>query len=423
MAVARAGSENIRATRLPGGLFVVSERLPYLKSMSLGFAFRLGSRDDPKGEEGTAHLIEHMIFKGTERMDARAINIAAESCGAELNAFTDKEATLFYGRCPADQVGEVARLLVEILDAPAFFETELKKEKGVVAEEIRSGEEDPETCVSNLLFRALYGDGPLGSPVVGTLDSIARISGEGLKGFYQTRYGGGCAVAVGDVEHQLVVELMRALDRRCVRAPGRERSPVMPPGIRVQNRRELSQVYVCLARPTFSYADPRRYALSVLNTALGGGVSSRLFQRLREEEGLVYSIGSFVELYEDSGLLGVYFVAEARKLERCVAVLNEEFVRLRREKLSKEEFSRAVTMSRSALVLGSESSISRMMRLARGYLLMERVITLEEAIQAYTRLQAEEVAQLVDEVFKGDGYYAGVVGPVDEREVERVLKL
>lgn len=414
----------VQATQNPGGLFVISERLPYLKSLSLGFAFRLGSRDDPAEQKGTAHLIEHMIFKGTNRLNARAINILAESLGAELNAFTDKEATCFYGRAPVEKLPEVANLLVEILSEPAFLETDLTKEKGVVNEEIRSSEEDPESCVVNLLLQALYGDTPLGRPVVGTVDSVAQITGQHLRHFYRQHYGTNCAVAVvvGAVEHQRVVDLLAGLNQNSCQTPIREREQLMPQQILVRTRRELSQVYVCLAYPAFSSADPRRYALSVLNTALGGGVSSRLFQRLREEEGLVYSIGSFVELYEDSGLLGIYFVAEAKKLTRCIAVLKEEIARLREEKVTQEEFERALTMTRSALILGSESSINRMMRLARSYLVFNRVTPLEEAIEVYNRLNRDEVAQLVEEILKEDSYYAGVVGPGEKKEIAQVLR-
>lgn len=423
MAIDFSGAGEIQATRNPGGLLVISERLPYLKSLSLGFAFRLGSRDDPPGQEGTAHLIEHMIFKGTEQMDARAINVMAESCGAELNAFTDKEATCFYARAPADKLKEVTGLLTEILGKPAFFESELQKEKEVVTEEIRSNEEDPESCAINLLLQALYGASPLGKPVVGTFNSVASINRQQLHNFYHQNYGtqSAIAVAVGDVEHQQVVELLARLNRDNCQTPTRVRSTLMAPQTLVRTRRELSQVFVCLAKPAFSFADQRRYALSVLNTALGGGVSSRLFQRLREEEGLVYSIGSFVELYEDAGLLGIYFIAEKRKLPRCVTALKDELARLRKERINREELERSLTMTRSALILGSESSINRMMRIARSYLMLGRVTTLEEAIEVYNRLKLDEVAQLVDELLSDDRFYAGVVGPVQEREIRQLL--
>ncbi|MGQ9708196.1 MAG: M16 family metallopeptidase [bacterium] len=415
--------EGIEATRKAGGLFIISERLPYLRSVALGFAYRVGSRDDPIGQEGSAHLIEHMVFKGTQTMDARSINIFAESNGAELNGFTDKELTCFYSRVPSDHTEPMLGLMREILGGPAFAETELKKEREVVAEEIRMNEADPEASAVNLLLKAVYGDAPLGKPVVGTVDSIARVSSQDLLRFYQAQYGGAGAVvvAVGDIEHNQLVRILNTIDQRGGQNLNRQRSGMMPVRVLSQTRKDISQVYVCLARPAFAYNDPRRYALSVLNTALGGGVSSRLFQRLREDEGLVYSIGSFVELYEDCGLLGIYFVAEQRKLARCIAVLKEELARLRQAGIDAEEFERARNMTKSAVLLGIEGSTSRMLRLARGYLMLGRVIGIDEVVNAYNALGVDEVMELVEELFGEDRFYAGVVGPLSEKEIGEVM--
>jgi predicted Zn-dependent peptidase len=416
-------AEGIEATRKAGGLFVISEHLPYLRSVALGFAYRVGSRDDPSGKEGCAHLIEHMVFKGTQTLDARSINIYAEAHGAELNGWTDKEGTCFYCRFPSDQTGPMIRLMRKILTAPAFAERELQKERQVVAEEIRMNEEDPEASAVNLLLKAVYGEEPLGKPVVGTIDSIAQVTSRDLLKFYQTQYAraGSVVVAVGDIEHRQLVAMLDNLDQQTGQDLNRPRSRMMPVRILSQTRRDISQVYVCLARPAFAYNDPRRYALSVLNTGLGGGVSSRLFQRLREDEGLVYSIGSFLELYEDSGLVGIYFVAEQGKLARCIAVLKEELARLRQEKMNTEEFERARNMTKSAVLLGMESSTSRMIRLARGYLLLGRVIGIDEVVNAYNAVSADEVAQLVDELLGEDRFYAGVVGPLPEKEISEIM--
>jgi len=415
--------KGVEATRKAGGLFVISEHLPYLRSVALGFAYRVGSRDDPSGKEGCAHLIEHMVFKGTSEMDARRISIFAESCGAELNGFTDKEMTCFYCRFPAEETEPMVQLMREILGAPAFDEQELKKERQVVMEEIRMSEEDPESCVVNLLLKAMYGDGSLGRPVVGTFASIERTQSADLQRFYQTRYGTGNAVvvAVGDINHHRLAEMLDNLDHREGQILTRQKPAMETMRALCEQRKDISQVYVCLARPAFAYNDPRRYALSVLNTALGGGVSSRLFQRLREDEGLVYSIGSFVELYEDTGLLGVYFVAEAQKLRRCLAVLREEIASLRQKKLGEDEFERARNMTKSAVLLGMESSTSRMMRLARNYLFLGRVTGIDETVHAYNSLKMAEVVQLIDLLLDEDRFYAGVVGPLSEQEVLKAI--
>jgi len=425
MSVSQPDPTEVRTTGSTGGLTVITEQLPYVGSVALGVAYRLGSRDDPAGKEGTAHLIEHMVFKGTDRLSGRELNIAAESRGAELNAFTDKEMTFFYGRFPGDQCAAVTELLAEVVAAPAFAPAELAKEKNVVTEEIRTTDEDPEAVAVNLMLAAVYGEHPMGRPVTGTVASVTGITDQDLRTFYQTRYRAdqGVVAAAGDVDHEALLKALTTLFTNPGQKPPGHRTPAVPqpPRVLVQTRKELTQVYVCLARPAFPYTDPRRHALSVLNTALGGGISSRLFQRLREDEGLVYSVASFVELYQDSGLFGIYFVADRRKLARCLTVLNEELAQLRRDRLSAAEFERARTMTKSSVLLALESPTSRMMRLARTHLMLGRTLTVNETISAYHRLTFEEVASLIDTLLPDGAYHAGVVGPVSQAEVSRLV--
>jgi len=413
-------TSSIRTTGLAGGLVVLSERLEHVRSVAFGIDFRLGSRDDPAGKSGTTHLIEHMVFKGTRDRDARAINVAAETHGAELNAFTDREATCFYGRFPGDRRRPVAKLLAEIVSGPEFAPAELEKEKQVVADEIRTANEDPDSAAVNRLMQAVFGDEPLGRPVAGTVESVSRIASEDLRSFYGSFYGSGCSVAaaVGDVDHDELVELVAAhLDRPSRCAAPRGMSRLQPRRALVETRADLTQVYVCLARPAFAYGDERRYALSVLNTALGGGVSSRLFQRLREDEALVYSVSSFTELFADTGLLGVYFVTDCRKLGRCLEVLREELARLLRERIAADEFERALNMTRSSVLLALESPTNRMMRLARTWLLLGRVVTVDETLAGFDRLTRAEVSGLVEELLAPDGWYVGAVGAVGAEEL------
>ncbi len=418
-------SDGIRTTTLESGLVVISERLPYVRSVALGVSFLTGGRDDPPDKGGIAHMIEHMVFRGTQEKDVIAINNAAETHGAELNAFTDKESTCFYGRFPGDQFGPVTTLLAETMSGPAFRPEELTKEKEVVSAEIRTTQEDPDAVAMNLLYRALYGGHAMGRQIVGSLESVAGLSDADLRGFYSGSYGPGCGVAVGvgDVEHERLVAAMGSLlnGREACRPPARAAAPAQKRCALVETRRELSQVYLCLARPALVYADPRRHALGVLNSALGGGVSSRLFQRLREQEALVYSVGSFAEQYSDCGLLGVYLVTDHRKLARCMAVLREELARLRRGRLSDEEFERARNMTKSLVLLALESPSTRMMRLARAWQLLGRVVSVDETVAAYNRLTRPDVESLLDELLGGDFEYCGAVGPLTEDAVQRAL--
>ncbi len=418
-------TNGIQMTTLPSGLVVISERIPHIRSVALGLSFLTGGRDDPPDSGGIAHMIEHMVFRGTKDKDVIAINIAAESHGAELNAFTDKETTCFYGRLPGDQFGPVTALMAETVTGPAFRSEELVKEKEVISEEIRTSREDPDTIALNLLFRALYGDHGMGRQILGSIDSVNRLSDEDLRKRYLGCYGPACgvAVAVGDVEHERLADSLASLldTRPACRPPARTPAARTQPGVLVETKNELSQVYLCLAKPALTYSDPRRHALAVLNMALGGGVSSRLFQRLREQEALVYSVGSFAEQYSDSGLLGVYLVTDHRKLARCVAALREEFARLRRDRLTDEEFERARNMTKSSVLLALEGMSTRMMRLARAWQLLGRLVTVDETVEAYNRLTRPDVESLLDELLAADFEYCGAVGPLSEQAVRSTL--
>jgi predicted Zn-dependent peptidase len=418
-------ADSPRITVLDGGLTVITERLEHIRSVALGVNFRVGSRDDPVEQAGTAHAIEHMVFKGTADRDAIAINIAAESHGAELNAFTDKESTCFYGRFPGDQSAAVTALLCEIVTSPAFSQAELVKEKQVISEEIRTANEDPDSTAVNLMFQSAYGAHPMGRQIAGTLESVERIDEGDLRGFYRRHYGPGCgvAVAVGDVDHDRVVAALAPLlghHDPCIPVARAAPEPG-PAAVKVETRRDLSQVYVSLSRPALTYADPRRHALFVLNTALGGGMSSRLFQRLREREALVYSVASFTELYGDSGLLGIYFVTDHRKLERCLDVMREELRLLRAHGLTADEFERARNMTKSSVLLALESPTSRMLRLARTYQLLGRVVTVDETVDGLNRLERKGVAVLIEELLDDGFRHAGAVGPLHEAEFGRLL--
>jgi predicted Zn-dependent peptidase len=418
-------TDGVRMTTLPSGLVLISERLPHIRSVALGLNFLTGGRDDPPGKGGIAHMIEHMVFRGTRDKDVTAINIEAETHGAELNAFTDKEMTCFYGRFPGDQFGPVTGLMAETVNGPAFRPEELVKEKQVVSEEIRTSQEDPDSLALNLLFRAVYGDHGMGRQILGTLDSVNGLSDDDLRGRYSGCYGPACgvAVAVGDVEHERLAESLATLlhTRQECRPPSRTPAAALAPSVLVETKKELSQIYLCLAKPALVYADPRRHALAVLNMALGGGVSSRLFQRLREQEALVYSVGSFAEQYSDSGLLGVYLVTDHRKLARCVAVLREELGRLRRDRLTDEEFERARNMTKSSVLLSLESTSTRMMRLARAWQLLGRVVTVDETVEAYNRLTRPDIERLLNELLDSDFEYCGAVGPLSEEAVRKTL--
>lgn len=431
MSTTRLETEATRAETLPGGLVLLTERLPWVRSVALALAFEVGSRDDPDDAAGSCHMIEHMVFKGTEQYDAIAVNARAEFHGAELNAFTDRESTVFTGRFPASARRPMSELLVELVTGPAFRPDELERERGVISEEIRAAEEEPEARSLTLLYQALWDSSPLGRPVAGTLQSVAAIRPDALTGFYRQRFTApNCIVAAaGDIDHDELRSVISPLVHRPTStdstsadpAPVRTPAGSLPPRVLAESRRELTQAWVCLGTPTFGRSDERRWALAILNTALGGGVSSRLFARLREQEGLVYAVSSFIELLSDTGLAGIFFAADSRRLARCVAVIAEELERCRRQGFSQEEFERARNMTRSSVLLTLESTAARSMRLYRTWQLHQRLATIDETLAGFDRLTLDQVNELAAELLVRERFSAGGVGPLPENEFCRIL--
>uniref|UniRef100_A0A7C6A8T9 Insulinase family protein n=1 Tax=candidate division WOR-3 bacterium TaxID=2052148 RepID=A0A7C6A8T9_UNCW3 len=414
--------ELIKKTVLPSGVRVITENLPYLHSVAFGIFFNHGARDESPQEQGIAHLLEHMFFKGTTKRSAKEISIFAESKGTIIDGFTSKESTGIYARFLAENFSPIAELACEIVSSPALAENELTKEKMVIAEEIKSNQEDPEDQMLNLLFRALYEPHPMGNSVTGTIETLMTFKRETLYNYYKTNYSktNAIVVGVGEISHE---ELCAKIEKELVlnSSPSfnsRNKPEAKTPTYQIENRKELTQVYVAMAKPVFSFQDERRYALSVLNTALGGGVSSRLFQRLREEEGLVYTIASFVDLFFDSGVLGIYFITDYKKFSQGVTACLDEISKLRKERFTKEEFATALNLTKSSILLGLENPSSRMMRLAKNEILLNRIITIEETLAAYNRLTVDAVNELLPLVLPDNCFFMSCVGPLQEKDLE-----
>ncbi|MDH5186120.1 MAG: insulinase family protein [candidate division WOR-3 bacterium] len=411
----------INKTLLPSGLRVITEKLPYLHSIALGIIFDRGSRDEAENEQGISHLLEHMFFKGTTNRTAREISIFAESKGTIIDGFTSKENTGVYARFLSENFAPIIDLSCEVLSSPLFAANELEKEKGVIYEEIKSAQEDPEDQMLNLLFKVLYEPHPMGFPITGTLQSLEPIDAQALRNYYQKNYGKRSAivVGVGEIEHNALCDLIS--EKLNIAQDDSKNSRMTPnfkkPNYQFEPRQELTQVFVSMAKPIFSFQDERRYALSVLNTALGGGLSSRLFQRLREEEGLVYTISSFVDLFLDSGILGVYFVTDYKKLAKGINTVLEEINKLRQQKFQPEEFETASNLTKSSILLALENPLSRMMRLAKTELLLKRVLTVDETLAAYNRLTLDSLNTLIEEVLPDDDFFISCVGPLKENDL------
>jgi predicted Zn-dependent peptidase len=414
--------ELIKKTVLPSGLRIISEKIPYLHSVALGILFKHGSRDETEKEQGISHLLEHMLFKGTTNRTAKEISIFAESKGTIIDGFTSKENTGIYARFLSEHFSPITDLACEVLSSPLFAANDLEKEKGVIFEEIKSTLEDPEDQMLNLLFSVLYEPHPMGFPVTGSFQTLEAFEAQSLRSYYETNYckSNAIVVGVGEIEHNALCD---KISEKLTLANGNSPNSRVPPANKkpshkIEQRKELTQVYVGMAKPVFSFQDERRYALSILNTALGGGLSSRLFQRLREEEGLVYTISSFVDLFLDSGIFGLYFITDYKKLTKGLMTALEEITKLRQQKFSTQEFETALNLTKSSILLGLENPLSRMMRLAKNELLLNRVITIDDTINAYNRLTLESINELVDVVLSDNRFFISCVGPLEEKDLQ-----
>lgn len=437
------------------GVRVVSEPFAGFHSVALGVIFGLGSRDEDSKEQGLTHLTEHMLFKGTRTRSARDISRAIEAIGGFINGFTNKEMTGIFVRFLGEHFELVSRLVLDMVNESKFAPEELAREQEVIFEEIKSGHEDPDDDVSDLLFQTAYGTHPLAFSVSGERETVGAITDSRLRSYFAQAYRRDRAVVVasGEVEHaRLEAQLAARMNLADEEGPSgrvaeRPSGPVqdpkppldhlttgpldhyssrtppepLPPGIRVHERHEISQVFVCLAKPCIPYPDSRRHALGVANAAFGGATSSRLFQRLREEEGLVYSVYSFAELFSDAGLFGVYLVTDRKKLAKALTAVKQEWNRFVRGNLEPEEFVIARSFSKGTMMLSLENLSSRMMRMAHSRLLLNRVVPIEEKLARLDALTRDDTSGVLESIGPLDGCYVSAVGPVTEDELKKML--
>ncbi len=417
------GQPAVRRTVLDGGLRVVSEYLPSVRSVALGIWASVGSRDEDTAHAGATHYLEHLLFKGTRKRSALDISSAIDAVGGELNAFTSKEYTCYYARVLDDDLPLAVDVVSDMVIDSVIAAKEVDAERGVILEEIAMNDDDPSDVVHEAFMAKLFGDTPLGRPILGTVDSINKITREQIAGHYAERYGPENLVvtAAGGVDHDTLVQAAREAFLPVLRAasprPPRMSGPGVPDpgtGVRLVSR-GIEQANVILGTEGLPRTDDRRYALGVLNAALGGGMSSRLFQEVREKRGLAYSVYSFSSQYADTGLFGVYAGCQPGKADEVLAICREEVDKAVSHGLTDEELDRGKGQMRGQLVLGLEDPASRMSRLGKSELVYDRLQPVDEIlgkIEAVTPDDIREVAGLV----LGRPKALAVVGPFDDAD-------
>jgi predicted Zn-dependent peptidase len=413
-----------KKTVLPSGLRIVSENLPASKSVAIGIWVNVGSRDELAEENGISHFIEHMAFKGTKKRDARRIAHELESVGGSLNAFTSREQTCYYARILDRHLDRAVDVLADILKNSLFDPQELEKEKKVILEEIKDVEDSPADWVHDLFAENIWKDHPLGKPIIGRRDRIKSFDRSRLLSYLSSKYLPEQVVvaASGNVSHARLVGLVKsklAFHSNNGAAPLNRFAPGET-GARSVKSKETSQAHVCLGVPSASYKDRRRYACLILNTVLGGGMSSRLFQKVREEKALAYSIYSYHDFYEDTGILGIYLATSPEQVAPAVDLVLDELAKIKAGKLTRTEMESAKEQLKGNLVLGLESTSSRMNRLARNELFLGEYVPLKKALQAIDSVKPAEVADQAKALFSEKRLSASFLGGLGPEVVSQI---
>ncbi len=412
--------QKVVLTELDSGERVISERVPSVRSVALGFWIDVGSRDERDDRAGVSHFIEHLLFKGSRRFDAQQIAETFDAMGAELNAATSREHTVVYSRVPDHHVETALEVMTDMVFAPAFAEVDQERE--VVLEEIAMYEDTPQELVHDLFSEAVFGTHALGRPVIGTAEVISSVSRRALAAYHRALYTPGNIVvaAAGNIAHDRLVALLQRSERRSgapARAGTRVRRPLgrqPQPGLRFQ-RKDTEQYHLCLGATGISRADRRRFAASLLDSILGGSASSRLFQEIREKRGMAYSVYSFGSQYTDTGLVGVYVGTREENLGACVEICMEQIAEIAAGKLRKGELERAKENLKGRIVLSLESTSNRMSRLGKSLVSDTELLTLERVIAEIDAVGEDELAELAGALLPPERLAASGVGPDEDR--------
>src|SRR5271169_4408847 len=399
---------------LANGLVVITEPMEHVHSVSVGIWLRNGSRREPAELNGISHFIEHMVFKGTTRRTAEDIAREVDSVGGMLDAFTSKEMVCFNTRVLDEHLPKAFDVLADMVLDPLFAEDEIDREKSVILEEIRMTQDNPEDLVHELFTQNFWSPHSLGKPILGTPETVSSFSRDTLRDWFTNKYAPNNMVitAAGHLTHAQLVDLVseRFSELPAAKLDPAEGKPEAAQHVTLRTKHELEQVHLCLGVPALPMTDKRRFAVAVLNNVLGGGMSSRLFQNIRERQGLAYATFSELSSYRDTGLLAVYAGTSLETADKVVQSVLDEFRRLRDEPLNEEEMRRAKDHLKGATLLALEGSGQRMSSLARYHIYFDRYFSPAELIVMLERVTPEDVQQLAREFFQPGRLAASVVG-------------
>ena len=414
---------NIRRQVLPHGLTVITEQMEHIRSASIGIWLETGSRDETPQANGISHFIEHMVFKGTEHRSAEEIARQVDSIGGNMDAFTSKECICFNVKVLDENVPIALEILSDLVLYPTFNADDIARERGVILEEIKMDEDNPDYLVHEIFTQNFWKDHPLGKPILGTKETVKRFERPAVLDTYAHRFAPGNIIvaAAGHLDHDRFVELVVKHFEHLKPAQNGFHSaePKIVPRIVLRNKKALEQVQLCIGVPAYPIAHEKRHASYILSTLLGGGMSSRLFQNIRERQGLAYSIYSDLNPYRDTGCMAVYAGTSLASAAKVVKSVVNEFRDLKSQPVPEEELRRAKDQLKGSLMLSLESSTARMSNLARQEMYFDRFQDLDELIEKIEAVTAEDLQSLAQEFFKTELVAVTALGNLNGLKISR----
>jgi predicted Zn-dependent peptidase len=416
-----------RKDTLSNGIRVVSETLPKSRSVSIGVWVKVGSRHEPPEIGGISHFIEHLFFKGTQRRTAKDIAIEMDSIGGEMNAFTSQETTTYYAKVVDEHLPVAIDILSDILLGSKFDPAEMEKERKVILEEIKGVEDTPDDYIHELFTSTVWPDNSLGRPILGTKDTIKSLKHKNIITYIDNYYSPKEIVisVAGNFEHARLIDLLNMSFGKLSRAGilKQEGTPTFTRAVSVK-KKQLEQVQLCIGCKGLNYTHEDRYVISALNTVLGNSMSSRLFQEIREQNALAYSIYSYVTSYRDTGLLTVYAGTDPSNALEVARLVLKEFVKIKEEGITPAEEARVKNQIKGSLVLSLESSSSHMSRIARQEIYYGKYLSMDDIIKGVEKVTAEQVQRLAQQLFSRENLSLTILGPLSRADVpDSVLEI
>jgi predicted Zn-dependent peptidase len=414
---------NIRRQVLPHGLTVITEQMEHIRSASIGIWLETGSRDETPQSNGISHFIEHMVFKGTKHRTAEEIARQVDSIGGNMDAFTSKECICFNVKVLDEHVPVALEILCDLVLYPTFTAEDIARERGVILEEIKMDEDNPDYLVHEIFTQHFWKDHPLGKPILGTKETVKRFERQAVLETYSHRFAPGNIVvaAAGHLDHARFVDLVIKHFEHLKPAQNGFHSPEpkIVPRIVLRNKKALEQVQLCIGVPAYPIAHEKRHAGYILNTLLGGGMSSRLFQNIRERQGLAYSIYSDLNPYRDTGCMAVYAGTSLASAAKVVKAVISEFRNLKNQPVPEEELRRSKDQLKGSLMLSLESSTARMSNLARQEMYFDHFHDLDELIEKIEAVTAADLQSLAQEFFKTESVAVTALGNLSGLKISR----